>query len=89
MYKILLHPVRGNIDEQSANIMEALETFEKELAKRGGQYFGGEHPGMLDYMIWPWCERADMLKLFGNQFIVRKEKYLKLVRQFLNYICRM
>lgn len=78
--------MRGNVDEQSANIMEGLETFEKELAQRGGQFFGGERPGMLDYMIWPWCERADMLKLFGNQFILRKDKYIKLVCVALSII---
>jgi glutathione S-transferase len=36
----------------------ALDLFEEELKKRGTKFFGGAKPGMLDYMIWPWCERT-------------------------------
>lgn len=80
MYKILLTSSRNN-DENRDIIMEGLETFEKELAHRQGPFFGGAVPGMLDYMIWPWCERADLLKLFGNQFALNKDKYKRLVSQ--------
>lgn len=79
MYKVLLNSGRGCLDDHEATIMEGLEIFEKELANRGGPYFGKNKPGMLDYMIWPWCERADLLKLFGNQFVLRKDRYKKLV----------
>lgn len=79
MYKLLLNSGRGCLDDHEAVIMEGLQTFEKELASRGGPYFGKNKPGMLDYMIWPWCERADLLKLFGNQFILRKDRFKKLV----------
>lgn len=79
MYKDLFHSSRGGIHDE-AIIMDGMETFEKELAQRGGRYFGGPHkPGMLDYMIWPWCERADLLKLVGRAFTLKKDKFKKLV----------
>ena len=41
-----------------------MKYFEAEIEKRGQRFFGGqEAPGMLDYMIWPWLERADILPL--------------------------
>jgi len=46
----------GAITEFSAG----LDVFEAELRKRGNKFFGGAKPGMLDYMIWPWCERTEM-----------------------------
>lgn len=79
MYKVLLTSSSKNNEDSRDIIMEGLETFEHELANRHGPYFGGSHPGMLDYMIWPWCERADLLKLFGSQFALSKDKYKKLV----------
>lgn len=80
MYKVIMGTGRGCIDDQQKVIMDGLAAFEKELQNRPSQYFGGQLPGMLDYMIWPWCERADLLKLFGDQFILKKDRYKKLVR---------
>lgn len=35
---------------------------------------------MLDYMIWPWCERCDMLPyLLGNKYELDKERFNKLI----------
>lgn len=59
--------------------MDGLVLFENELIKRNTVFFGGQKPGMVDYMIWPWCERADILKSFGNKFVLRKDRYKKLV----------
>ena len=39
--------------------MDNIEAFERELASRGSAFFGGEQPGWLDYMVWPWFERID------------------------------
>lgn len=80
MYKLVLNSGRGCLEDQEETITEGLETFEAELGKRGGPFFSRSKPGMLDYMIWPWCERADLLKLFGNQFSLRKDKFRRLVR---------
>ncbi len=47
-----------------------LETFrrhmaflESELLKRGTAFFNGDAPGMLDYMIWPWMERNEVVPM--------------------------
>lgn len=86
MYKNLFHSSRGCGNPEI--ITEGMETFEKELVQRGGKYFGGPHkPGMLDYMIWPWCERADLLKVVGNAFTLKKEKFKKLVGLLLIQLC--
>lgn len=90
MYKVLLTSVRNFADDPEETITEGLERFENELENRNGSYFGGTKPGMLDYMIWPWCERADILKLFGSQYALRKEQYKKLVMNcnvFWRFIC--
>ena len=34
-----------------------------DLLKRGTPFFGGETPGMLDYMIWPWMERNQVVTM--------------------------
>jgi hypothetical protein len=53
----------------------------------------GDKPGMLDYMIWPWCERSEMLKIMGgDQFVLPRERFLRLVSKLtqrvhdLNYL---
>lgn len=40
---------------------------------------------MLDYMIWPWCERSEMLKIMGgDQFVLPRERFLRLVSKFIH-----
>nr|QVK45138.1 GSTo3 [Pagiophloeus tsushimanus] len=34
------------------------QPLEDELVKRGTPFFGGDKPGMIDYMLWPWAERS-------------------------------
>ncbi|XP_050297766.1 pyrimidodiazepine synthase-like [Anthonomus grandis grandis] len=61
-------------------IVNGLARFEHELANnRGTPFFGGVKPGMLDLMIWPWCERAEILKFFGSVNLLNKDKYKKLM----------
>ncbi|XP_023013040.2 pyrimidodiazepine synthase isoform X2 [Leptinotarsa decemlineata] len=43
--------------------VDALKDFEDELGKRGTKFFGGEKPGMLDFMLWPWAERSGCVSL--------------------------
>jgi pyrimidodiazepine synthase len=70
----------GRVDNDEAEVItEGLTTFENELANRSGPFFAGQKPGMLDYMIWPWCERSDVLKMFGRAYILKKDKYQKLM----------
>lgn len=69
---------RFSLDDDEV-IVNGLATFERELFHRGSPFFGGSKPGMLDLMIWPWCERAEILKLFGNANLLKKDKYRRLV----------
>ncbi|XP_055688561.1 pyrimidodiazepine synthase-like isoform X2 [Lutzomyia longipalpis] len=78
MYKVFMGThVPGTITE----ISNRLDFFEKELQARGSDFFGGNVPGMVDYMIWPWCERADMLTyLLGDKYVLDEERFPKLVK---------
>ncbi|VEN48227.1 unnamed protein product [Callosobruchus maculatus] len=78
MYRVMMNVGRISLDDDEA-ISEGLTTFERELGRRGTPFYAGNKPGMLDFMIWPWCERADILKLFGNQHLLKREKYKKLM----------
>jgi glutathione S-transferase len=50
------------------------------LKKRGYKFFGGEKPGMVDYMIWPWCERVDMFAyILGDKYELDKVRFNKLI----------
>ncbi|XP_033210966.1 pyrimidodiazepine synthase-like isoform X2 [Belonocnema kinseyi] len=72
----------GNTDQKELfeEALNELEFFEKELAKRAKPFFNGSQPGMLDLMIWPWCERADVIKfLRGEQYVLPKERFLRLL----------
>ncbi|KAG5678920.1 hypothetical protein PVAND_008543 [Polypedilum vanderplanki] len=62
-------------------IVTILDLFEEELKKRGAKFFGGSKPGMLDYMIWPWCERTDMLKyMLGDKYELDKVRFSELIK---------
>jgi len=61
-------------------VLTGLELFDRELAKRGTPFFGGSKPGMLDLMIWPWCERADVIRIIkGEQYVLPRDRFLRLV----------
>lgn len=61
-----------------------LEIFDQELAKKGTPFFGGNKPGIVDLMIWPWCERADVIRIIrGEQFIIPRDRFLRLVNIIL------
>ncbi|KAK9499519.1 hypothetical protein O3M35_002542 [Rhynocoris fuscipes] len=60
-------------------VFNEMDFFEKELATRGTQFFSGDMPGMVDYMIWPWCERLEMIRLLGgDQFKVPKDRFQRM-----------
>lgn len=76
--------VKGDADGK-IEISEGLDIFEAELKKRGTAFFGGnKEPGMLDYMIWPWCERLALLKYIeGIEYEVDPVRYSGLVRIYI------
>ena len=45
-----------------ATFQKSMKYLESDLKCRNTKFFkGNELPGMLDYMIWPWMERIDVL----------------------------
>ncbi|KAH8406907.1 hypothetical protein KR222_011330, partial [Zaprionus bogoriensis] len=71
--KILLQGANGD------DLWPTLDIFEQELAKRGTAYFGGDKPGFVDYMIWPWFERILALPLFLKEgYSFDKQRFAKI-----------
>lgn len=72
--KVMLHGANGD------EIWPVLDIFEQELAKRGTSYFGGDKPGWVDYMIWPWFERINALPVFLKEqgFSFDKQRFAKI-----------
>ncbi|KAH8364603.1 hypothetical protein KR084_008812, partial [Drosophila pseudotakahashii] len=65
----------------------ALDIFEQELTKRGTRFFGGDKPGFVDYMIWPWFERLSVIELkipqeynFDEKRFPKIAKYIALLK---------
>ncbi|KAK9892208.1 hypothetical protein WA026_019012 [Henosepilachna vigintioctopunctata] len=62
-YKCLVNPNEKSVEEWVKDFLIGMEPFENELKARGTPYFGGEQPGMVDYMLWPWAERSKTLSM--------------------------
>ena len=64
-----------------------MKYFELELESRGTTYFGGqEHPKMLDYMMWPWLERAEIIPLIDDRLeLLPKSSFPLLVTLLISY----
>ncbi|XP_033328381.1 pyrimidodiazepine synthase [Megalopta genalis] len=78
IYKLYLNASTGC--DMFEEALTGLELFEKELAVRKTVFFGGQSPGMLDFMIWPWWERADVLKVLrGEQYGIPRGRFKKLL----------
>jgi pyrimidodiazepine synthase len=88
MYKLYWAKGDAEILNQSRkNIAEGLQPFEEELSKRGTPFFGGDRPGMLDYMIWPWVERLPVLAIMSQGLVdIPKEKLPNFVSNYNCYV---
>ncbi|CAG9824906.1 unnamed protein product [Phaedon cochleariae] len=63
-------------------LLPPLQDLEDELAKRGTKFFGGDKPGMVDFMLWPWAERSGCIGIrLGYKLPFRNEDLL-LLRQW-------
>lgn len=71
MDRIFLHEIYTNLAPVVRAIMEGLDTkrlldqllrVENRLSKQGSNYFGGNEPNYLDYMVWSWLELIPALK---------------------------
>lgn len=62
-------------------IQKGLDEFEHELSLRGTSYFGGDKANILDYAIWPWFPRTEVLDvLFGKGCTFSEQRFPHLVR---------
>ncbi|KAB0792162.1 hypothetical protein PPYR_14121 [Photinus pyralis] len=60
-----------------------LQVFEDELKRRNTTFFGGDNPGMVDYMLWPWGERAGTVAIvLGEKLPVGADDF-KLLRAWM------
>lgn len=78
LYKIVTFTA-DNMSLAVKDVVNGLQLYEDELRKRGTKYFGGKKPGMLDYMIWPWCERSNVIPLLSDKYELDDERFAKLV----------
>ncbi|XP_030385559.1 pyrimidodiazepine synthase isoform X2 [Scaptodrosophila lebanonensis] len=79
IYKLLLP--NSPTELGTTDLYAGLDIYEKELNLRETAYFGGEAPGMLDYMIWPWCERFPALKYeLGFEIVLDPKRFGNLLR---------
>ena len=50
--------------EARLNFINSMKHLELDLKERNTKFFdGNDLPGMLDYMIWPWLERIEILPM--------------------------
>ncbi|GJQ70877.1 GstO2 [Trypoxylus dichotomus] len=68
-----------SLAEYAEALLSLLEEYENELSTRG-TFFGGKEPGMVDYMIWPWAERAGVIDLTYGQKIPIPENKISRIR---------
>lgn len=61
-------------------VLTELEVFERELTLRKTPFFHGKAPGMVDFMIWPWWERSDIIKVLrGDHFSIPRDRFKRLL----------
>lgn len=80
-YRILMNHKTDGAPGAITELTTVLDLFEKELKSRNTKFFGGSKPGMLDYMIWPWCERTEMFKfMLGDKYELDKVRFAELLK---------
>ncbi|XP_073691128.1 glutathione S-transferase omega-2 [Garra rufa] len=61
-YTISMGKKRGeDVSAAEAEFTEKVSKLNETLAKKKTKYFGGDSITMIDYLIWPWFERAEIM----------------------------
>ena len=78
-YNLILSQSKKTPREWLDEFTPHLQVFEDELNNRNTAFFGGNEPGMVDYMLWPWGERAGTIAIvLGEKLPVGSDQFLKL-----------
>jgi glutathione S-transferase len=83
IFQLLLEMSDFTVSQQEMfnKFLFGLDMYERELEKRNTTFFGGSKPNMLDFMIWPCCERIDTIRILrGEHFVLSQERFPLLVR---------
>ncbi|GJQ68759.1 GstO2 [Trypoxylus dichotomus] len=80
--KIIVGKETKSPAEWKEQMVPHLEIFNTALEKRDTKYFGGENPGMVDYMLWPWAERAGVLAIVLGERLPIETNELSKIRQW-------
>lgn len=63
-YKILMGRKNGeDVSKLEEELKEKLSKLNDDLGKKKTKFFGGDSITMIDYMMWPWFERLELLEL--------------------------
>lgn len=80
-FRIVLEP--RQVDDSLLEISDTLDLYDEELKRRCTPFFGGKRPNFLDFAVWPWFERVNLVKtLVGNKFIFDRKQFPNLVSEF-------
>ncbi|XP_076142177.1 glutathione S-transferase omega-1-like [Alosa pseudoharengus] len=63
-YKIPMGKKNGeDVSSLEAELKERLSKLNEVLVNKKTKFFGGDSVSMIDYMMWPWFERMEMMEL--------------------------
>lgn len=62
-------------DDMPVAYNKALDFLQEQLRSRGSKFLGGDEPGFVDYMIWPWFERILILDGLDGKMAIDPVKY--------------
>jgi len=81
-YKCMFGEEEKTPEEWLKELLVPLQPLEDDLSARGGKFFGGDKPGMVDYMLWPWAERAGAITFKFGQKLPIEDNHIPELRKW-------
>ncbi|KAK7082556.1 Glutathione S-transferase omega-1 [Halocaridina rubra] len=72
-YRAYAKEDKEEMAETFNEVVNGLAPFEAELKIRGTKFFGGNTPGMLDYILWPFGERFPVVEISARKMLPQTE----------------